>query len=133
MAMTFAKPRLMRWSNNSITDHNRSELTIDVERIEKKQRMADGTMRKYIVADKRTFSTSWQNLPHSSSYTVDGFWGARQLKTFYDATPGAFNLELSYGDGTVETVSVMFSDFNMNLTKRGHYDFYEVTVTMEQV
>jgi hypothetical protein len=133
MAMSFAKPRLMRWSNNAITDHNRGELSIDVERIEKKQRMANGTMRKYIVADKRTFGVSWQNLPHSSSYTVDGFWGARQMKTFYDATPGAFNLELTYGDGTVETVSVMFSDFNMNLTKRGHFDFYEVTVSMEQV
>lgn len=35
MAMTFAKPRLMRWSNNAVTDHNRGELSIDVERIEK--------------------------------------------------------------------------------------------------
>ncbi|UEM46849.1 minor tail protein [Streptomyces phage Targaryen] len=133
MAITFAKPRLMRFNNNAVTDHNRGELSIDVERIEKKQRMADGTMRKYIVADKRTFGVSWQNLPHSSSYTVDGFWGARQLKSFFDATPGAFTLELTYGDGTVETYQVMFSDFNMNLTKRGRFDFYEVTLSMEQV
>jgi hypothetical protein len=133
MAITFAKPRLMRWDSNAVTDHNRGELSIDVERIEKKQRMVDGTMRKYIVADKRTFSVQWQNLPHSSSYTVDGFWGAREFKTFFDATPGDFTLELTYGDGTVETYEVMFSDFNMNLSKRGAYDFYEVTVSMEQV
>lgn len=133
MAMTFAKPRLMRWDSNAVTDHNRGELSMDVERIEKKQRMVDGTMRKYIVADKRTFGVQWQNLPHSSSYTVDGFWGARELQDFFDATPGDFTLELTYGDGTVETFEVMFSDFNMNLTKRGAFDFYEVTVSMEQV
>ena len=113
--------------------HNRGELSMDVERIEKKQRMVNGTMRKYIVADKRTFSVQWQNLPHSSSYTVDGFWGARQMEDFYDATPGAFTLELTYGDGTVETFQVMFSDFNMNLSKRGHFDFHEVSISMEQV
>lgn len=133
MAMVFLKPRLMRWNSNAITDHNRGELSVDVERIEKKQRMANGTMRKYIVADKRTFNVQWTNLPHSSSYTVDGFWGARQMEDFFDATPGAFTLELTYGDGTVETFQVMFSDFNMNLSKRGHYDFHEVTVSMEQV
>ncbi|AXH66810.1 hypothetical protein SEA_STARPLATINUM_62 [Streptomyces phage StarPlatinum] len=131
--MILPKPRLMRWANNAITDHNRGELSVDVERIEKKQRMVNGTLRKYIVADKRTFSVSWQNLPHSAAFTVDGYWGANEIESFYDSNPGAFNLELSYGDGTVETYSVMFSDFNASLVKRGSYDMWEVSVTMEQV
>jgi hypothetical protein len=42
-------------------------------------------------------------------------------------------LELTYGDGTVETFQVMFADFNMNLSKRGYFDFHEVTVSLEQV
>ncbi|AXH67256.1 hypothetical protein SEA_WOFFORD_61 [Streptomyces phage Wofford] len=131
--MILPKPRLMRWNNNAVTDHNRGELSVDVERIEKKQRMADGTMRKYIVADKRTFDVQWQNLPHTASHTVDGHWGANEIINFYNSTPGAFTLELSYGDGTVQTYQVMFSDISHNLTKRGAYDFYEVSVSMEQV
>ncbi|AYB70899.1 hypothetical protein SEA_YABOI_62 [Streptomyces phage Yaboi] len=131
--MILPKPRLMRWNNNAITDHNRGELSLDVERIEKKQRMVDGTMRKYIVADKRTFSVSWQSLPHTAAYTVDGFWGANEIENFYNNTPGAFTLELSYGDGTVKTYSVMFSDFSASLVKRGAYDMWEVSVTLEQV
>lgn len=133
MAMIFAKPRLMRWNGNAITDHNRGDLGIDVERIEKKQRMADGTMRKYIVADKRTFSVTWNNLPHSAAHTVDGFWGANEIENFYNANPGGVTLELTYGSGEVDTFTVMFSDFNANLTKRGAYDFWEITVSMEQV
>ncbi|UMO76253.1 hypothetical protein SEA_TOMAS_64 [Streptomyces phage Tomas] len=133
MAMIFAKPRLMRWNGNAITDHNRGDLGIDVERIEKKQRMADGTMRKYIVADKRTFSVTWNNLPHSAAFTVDGFWGANEIENFYNSNPGGVTLELTYGSGEVDTFTVMFSDFNANLTKRGAYDFWEITVAMEQV
>lgn len=133
MAMTFAKPRLMRWGGHAVTDHNRSELGMAPERIEKKQRMADGTMRKYIVADKITFTVSWTDLPHSAVYTVDGFWGANEISDFYSDNPGAFSLEVTFGDGTVKVYQVMFSDFNANLKKRGLYDLYEVSVTMEEV
>jgi hypothetical protein len=133
MPIILAKPRLMRWSGNSISDHNRSELQISPERIEKKQRMADGTMRKYVVADKMTFSVSWRELPHSASFTVDGFWGANEMTQFYLLNMGAFELELTYGDGTVVDYTVMFSDFNSSISKRGVYDFWEVSATMEEV
>jgi hypothetical protein len=133
MPIILAKPRLMRWSGNAISDHNRSELQISPERIEKKQRMADGTMRKYVVADKRTFTVSWRDLPHSASFTVDGFWGADEMSAFYLATFGEFDLEITYGDTSTETFSVIFSDFNSGISKRGAFDFWDVSVTMEQV
>lgn len=131
--MIFVKPRLMRWNNNAISDHNRGDLSISPERIERKQRMVDGTLRKYVVADKRSFSVNWKDLPHHSAYTVDGFWGADQIRAFYTSTIGAFNLELTYGNGAVETISVMFADINASITKRGRYDFWQVNVTMEEV
>lgn len=133
MPIILAKPRLMRWSGNAISDHNRSELQISPERIEKKQRMADGTMRKYVVADKRTFTVSWRDLPHSASFTVDGFWGANEIVAFYNATIGDFQLELTFGDATTETYTVMFSDIESDITKRGAYDFWQLNVTMEEV
>jgi len=131
--MTFTRPRLMRWNGNAVTDHNRQPLAIDVERIEKKQRMANGTLRKYIVADKRSFSTSWNMLPKLTAQTVDGFWGADDIEQFYNTVTGSFSLELSDGDGETYTYNVMFSDFSKTVTKRGATDFWEISVSMEEV
>jgi hypothetical protein len=46
-----------------LSDHNRSPIDMSNERIEQRQRMANGTMRSYFIADKLTVSTSWVNLP----------------------------------------------------------------------
>lgn len=132
MSITLTKPRLMRWNGNAITDHNRSQLSIDVERIEKKQRMSNGTMRKYIVADKRTFSTSWSMLPKLTSQTVDGFWGADDIETFYNTITGYFTLELTDADGESTDYTVMFSDFSKSIVKRGSVDFWEVSISLEE-
>lgn len=132
-AITFLKPRLMRWNNNAITDHNRSELNVTPERIENKQRMANGRMRKYVTADKRTFSCSWDMLPKKTTQTVDGFWGGEAMEDFYNATAGSFTLEITDGDGEVYTYSVMFSDFSKVIKKRGSVDFWQIDVTMEEV
>lgn len=137
MPITLAKPRLIRWTNTGgtlmVTDHNRSDLSIEVERIETSKRMANGTMRKYWVADKRTFSTSWSMLPNTATYTVDGHAGADEIEAFYNTTPGAFDLRLTFGNAPEKLYRVMFTDFSKTLTKRGKFDFYEVDVTMEEV
>ncbi|AVD99237.1 minor tail protein [Streptomyces phage BillNye] len=133
MSMSFPRPRLMRWNGNAITDHNRGQLNVDVERIEKKQRMANGTMRKYIVADKRTFGVQWTMLPKLTSQTVDGFWGGEAIENFYNTVPGPFSLEITDGDGEVYTYTVMFSDYSKNVMKRGVVDFWEIQISLEEV
>ena len=132
-ALVLAKPRLVVFNTMSVSDHNRSEMNFDVERIETMKRMANGTMRKYVVADKRTFSCSWSMLPNNSAYTVDGFAGADAIENFYNTNQGAFNLHLHYGNGTSNTFVVMFTAFSKTLNKRGKFDFYDVNVTMEEV
>lgn len=87
MAMTFARPRLLRFNTNAVTDHNRSELGIDPERIESRKRMANGTMRKYFVADKHTFTVSWNDIPHLASQTVDGFGRVMKCVTSISTPP----------------------------------------------
>jgi hypothetical protein len=87
-----------------LTDHNRQTMTIDFEVIEKVNRMADGTMRKFVVARKRKVSVSWSQLvsgtekpyypvkgttPASAAYggntmTVDGYKGGAWMKSFYE-------------------------------------------------
>lgn len=133
MALTFARPRLMTWAANNITDHNRSPLSIDVERIEQSQRMVNGALRKFVIADKHTFTCSWEMLPTLNNKTVDGYWGANSMQAFYLSTPGAFELKLYAGDSSVKTYSVVFSAFSAEITKRGNGDFWSVNVTLEEV
>jgi hypothetical protein len=129
----FAKAAGVKFGTNYTSDHNRSDIGIGWDRIEKANRMANGTLRKYVVADKRTFSLSWDDLPQSATYTVDGKWGVNEMKTFYFANPGAFNLTVTYGDATTEVISVMFSKFDCALKKRGVYDFYSLSIVLEEV
>jgi len=53
----------------TLSDHNRSALDFGVQRIENRQRMVNGRMRSYWIADKRTLSVSWDMIP-SRSYSL---------------------------------------------------------------
>lgn len=56
-----------------LSDHNRAALEMSTERIEQRQRMANGTMRSYHIADKLTISTSWSMLPSRSFKNYPNF------------------------------------------------------------
>lgn len=136
MAITpikFEKNAIMEWNGNKITDHNRSELDVSVERIETTKRMANGIMRKYVVADKRSFSVSWDELPFSKDFTVDGFWGGREIEDFYNNNVGPFTLKITNGDGKTESFTVMMTDFSKRISKRGAFDMWNVGVELEEV
>lgn len=121
-------------NGNRVTDHNRSEIAVNFDRIENRKRMANGTMRNFVVAQKRKIGANWDDLPGESAKTVDGFWGAYALRDFYNSTHGEFTLTLSYGDGTSEDILVMFSDFSLDLKKRGTYtDLYSLDISFEEV
>lgn len=49
-----------------LSDHNRSDISVNPNRIENKKRMVNGTMRSYHTADKLNLSTSWSLLPSRS-------------------------------------------------------------------
>jgi len=130
----FMKPAFVAFGGAKLTDHNRAPVGVQVERIEEKVRMANGTMRKYIVADKHTFSLSWTDLPHSKDYTVDGFWGGREIINFFNSQSGPFNLVLTNGDGIINTYSVLFaSGPQREVKKRGFYDFWDLSIELEEV
>jgi hypothetical protein len=125
--------QLMKWNDNPITEHNRKELNIDSDPIERDARMANGTMRRYSVARKKSFSTSWDMLPKGETFAVDGKWSGGAIEAFYLATRGAFELKLHNIDGTIETYTVMFTDFSKAIQKRGVFDFWNISVTMKEV
>jgi hypothetical protein len=71
-------------STIKLSEHNRQPASIQHNRIEKTQRMANGTLRKFFVADKKSINVSWNILPSFSTFTVDGGYGAMDIKSFYD-------------------------------------------------
>lgn len=105
-----------------LSDHNRSPISFSPTRIENRQRMINGRMRSYHIADKQTISTSWTRLPSrsfadepnfdsngipdlnvqatrttpSEQYTVDGGAGGAELLEWYDQNPGSFWVYLAY-------------------------------------
>lgn len=69
-----------------LSDDNRSELGFIPNRIEKKERMINGRMRSYHIADKLNISMSWDNLP-SRAYALNPNFSSSGISEF-DGTAG---------------------------------------------
>ncbi len=168
-----------------LTDDNRKEFKFNTTRIENRERMINGRMRSYHVADKLSISTSWSNIPSRShkelpnfslttvanqnpelpnvstigkatnsgnpsfEYTTDGGAGGAELLNWYENHKGSFWVYLSYdkyqnfGDTAEaktrmnqygQVLEMFISNFEYSVTKRGGlYDFWDVSVTLEEV
>lgn len=119
-----------------LSDHNRAPVSMSPERISVDRRTANGTRRRYFVADKRTFAVDWSDLPHDSTQTVDGGVGAQELADlYYDANNvGLVELHIAKRDLTTEIVNVHITDMSVVLSKRfksAHY--YDMSMTFEEV
>jgi hypothetical protein len=98
-----------------LSDDNRSELNFNKERIENRQRMINGTMRSYHVADKLSISWSWDMVPSRSfnkdplfngvgkpsapelaQYTSDNGAGGVEILDWYENHKGPFWMFLAY-------------------------------------
>ena len=98
----------------ALSDDNRQPIDFSVERIEKRERMINGRMRSYHIADKLSISTSWQRLPSrafaldpnfdengipdsdSFKYTTDGGAGGVEMLDWYEKHQGSFWVFLAY-------------------------------------
>ena len=133
-----------------LSEHNRQPISLSKTRIEKTQRMANGTMRKFYVADKESINVSWTKLPSFSTYTIDGGYGALDLRSFYDGSAAkasgalsgrsTFDVRLSYG-GTTKTMEMIFTSFSLELVGRNvkqkntdsAQEFWNLSITLEEI
>jgi hypothetical protein len=104
-----------------LSDDNRQPIDIASQRLERRERMINGRMRSYHIADKTAISTSWEMLPSRSfstnpefqtstqgglagkptsapdfRYTSDGGAGAAELVDWYERYTGSFWVFLAY-------------------------------------
>lgn len=153
---------MMWWRNSGgtlvkVSDHGRSSLQEGVERFETLTRMADGTLRRYSVAKKRTWSVSWENLPSTNLlagglHTVDAGMAGEDLENWMNTYDGSFRMVLRrgsardvatpnpaeglipYKDANFYIVNVMITEFDKEVVKRGRLaDLWDVSVTLEEV
>ena len=127
---------------NKVTEHNRSSFTMNPQRIENVKRMSNGTLRKYHVADKYNFSLSWDMLPSYRTLTVDGAWGAEDLRSFYRSTEGqgTFRIRVNIAKDGTNQESSNYEEYTVNITeasfvisKRGIQPHWSVSLSMEEV
>ena len=133
-----------------LSEHNRQPMSINQNRFQKVTRMSNGTLRKFFIADKREFSTSWEMLPSFSNMTVDAGYGAIDLKSYFEGTKGqgVFKLKIGYGKNQTtpfadreEIFTVSFTSCSFEVIKRNVKDsssdpaqeFWNVSIAMEQV
>ena len=105
-----------------LSDDNRQPIDIASQRLERRERMINGRMRSYHIADKIAISTSWEMLPsrsfstnpefdtngapttapapptaiHDYRYTSDGGAGAAELVDWHETYTGSFWVFLAY-------------------------------------
>ena len=130
-----------------LSDHNRSEIKVTPNRIEKRERMINGHMRSYHIADKMNFDFSWDMLPSRSfglrpdfntstgksestgvfgrptgadeQYTVDGGAGGGELLDWYENHTGSFWMFLAYDK---------YNNFGNDNAAYGHLNQYNEIV-----
>ena len=112
------------------------------ERIEKIVRTSNGTLRKNHIADKKKFQLSWEMLPSYRTLTVDGGWGAEDLRSFYSGDEGkqSFNIRvnlaktgLDQSSSGYESYNVIISSCNFTVVKRGMQPHWNVSLSLDEV
>lgn len=124
-----------------LTDEGRSQMSIGIERIESRQRMVNGRMRSYYVTDKKSFDTSWENLPSRTDVTSDGFSAGQDIKDWYDSNFSDFWILIVYDNSesgqvatNAELYNVFFENFSYDVVKRGGtYDMWNVSMSLVEV
>ena len=125
------KGSILKFDGTDISEHNRGEITVDITRIEKADRMHNGTYRKVVIADKYKWDISWDLLPDVDSKTVDGKWGAASLEAFYKNTPGVFVLTVK-NSGVATNYNAVITSFSKTIVKRGTAELWNVDLTIEE-
>jgi hypothetical protein len=100
---------------NKVTEHNRSALELSTERIERVVRTSNGTLRKNHIADKKKFQLSWEMLPSYRTLTVDGGWGAEDLRSFYFGDEGkqSFNIRINLAKAGTDQSSSGYESYTV--------------------
>lgn len=113
-----------------LTDHNRQPIAVTPTQIESSTRMANGKMRKYVIAIKRTFAITWDMLPSDTAYTVDGYYSSAWAEAFYNKNAFVpIYLKLVHSKDTDPSTIGAYPDDSTFLSARNTSTVYNVFMT----
>ena len=124
-----------------ITEHNRAPIQIGFSTIEKTKMMASGLTRRFLITQKRSLQLSWSMVPSTSAMTVDGKYGAKQIRDLYTSTFGTFTVTIKYNNATTDSIYMYATDASFEVVKRNvkatvsssPEEFWNVSLTLEEV
>lgn len=143
-----------------LTDHNREQVDVSNQLIEHAQRMANGRMRKYVIANKRTFTTAWKDLPSNPANVVDynkhvyPTVSSAWLSAFYNANvflpvyirfthsietvpaTGSIPSDTTYQSSTTgsETIQCFITKFEVKTKKRMKaWDYVDMDIEFQEI
>lgn len=137
--MSWKDNTIMLWDDAGtwvkVSDHGRGNLDTSYTRIGADHRVANGRLRRYSVAKKKSWQLSWDNLPskHGTAGPVDSGLCGEELEDFYYRTDGEFDIQIRDGAGNVEARTVMITDFSKTVLKRSPTnDRWNLSITLEE-
>ena len=131
--VTFAGPALVRFDDTDITDQGR---TFSEGRDERavSNNTANGTIKKYIIAEKRTWSLSWSYIPQLSTDTYDEKGARDTIKALaMIGDPITLRVRNSYGEEYVYTVWI--EDYDEKVVRRDFVTnifLYDVNLSLKE-
>jgi hypothetical protein len=129
----FAGPALVRLNDTDLTDQGR---TFDEKRDERavENVTANGTIKKYIIAEKREWDLAWSMLPQNASDTYDEK-GARDTIKALAMVGNTVTLRVrdSYGEENIYTVWIQ--DYSEKIVRRDFVSnifLYDVSISLKE-
>lgn len=134
MTLILQKGSLIVLGGIALSEHNRSSLAIPHQPVKTDKRLANGGMRRYFVANKLTFSFSWEKLPALDEQTVDGKAARNSIRNLWLANPGEIVMtykEVNNNNNQISSQYTVFIDtYQDELLKRLSYQQWNVQMTL---
>jgi len=129
----FAGPALVKLDNTDLTDQGR---TFDEKRDERavENVTAKGTIKKYIIAEKRTWDLSWAMLPQLASDTYDEK-GARDTIKALAMVGDTVTLWTRSSYGEEYTYTVWIENYSEKIVRRDFVSnifLYDVSISLKE-
>lgn len=116
---TLFYPAAIWIDNTPLTDQGRTPVSIVREERKIENELANGNLRKYIKAVKRTFSCEWSWLPDYDEQTLDGGAGRLTLKSLIVDDNGQSHILRIYDrSGGMDEYEVFVESYEESLTRR---------------
>jgi hypothetical protein len=129
---------LVQYGDTPVTPLSTINRQIDCskQKIVREHVLADGSLKRDLVATKRTWTLSWDYLPSRTSDVLDGGLGTDALEALYDLT-GTLSFRFPDDDGSYSTVTVLPSadgfKKKVQLRRASGLHLWNVSLTLREI